>query len=93
MKVYSIYDQKTGEWSNPFFQNHDVSAIRAFREAVKNEDPNNMLNKYPRDFTLHLIGEWDNETGIIAGKIPQPIVNAESVKSETYDERSNNNGN
>lgn len=91
-RVYSIFDKKTEEWSTPFFQTHDVTALRSFREAVLTDDPNNMLKKYPKDFTLYYIGDWNNETGILkgVGDNAQPLATAEAVMDPDYDPRGKN---
>lgn len=81
MNIYSVKDTRTGEFAQPFFTKHDTQAVRIFAEAVKTDDANNMLFKYPRDFTLHKVGTWNNETGELSGYTePQPIITGDSAK-------------
>lgn len=77
--VYSIHDKKTGEYSQPFFARNDQQAVRNFTGACTNEEQTNMLARYPRDFTLCKIGEWDDDAGMINGSIPQPMLTADSA--------------
>lgn len=60
LKVYSIFDSKIGSYLAPFFPQAKGAAIRAFTEALN--DPNHQFSKYPEDFTLFELGEWDDAT-------------------------------
>lgn len=57
LKVYSIYDSKAEAYLQPFFCVNNNVAMRHFRAAVN--DPSHDFGKYSSDFTLFLIGEWD----------------------------------
>lgn len=56
IKVFAVYDQKAEAYLTPFFVNSKGLAIRSFTDAVN--DPK-VLGKYPGDFTLFEIGEYD----------------------------------
>ena len=60
-KVYSIYDSKSGLYDKPFLALNSAVIIREF-ETMAN-DPNSTVGKYPEDFTLFELGEYDNKTG------------------------------
>lgn len=47
--------------------NHAV-AIRAFTDGINRDAPENNLFKWPDDFDLYLLGEYDNRTGDLAAK-------------------------
>ena len=61
--VYSIYDSKAEVFNPPIFLHKDGEAIRAFDQICN--DPESDFNKWPGDYTLFRIGEWDNETGLL----------------------------
>lgn len=62
-KLYSVVDVKADIYSPPFVSpNHGV-ATRMFTELVNG--PEGLPTKYPGDFKLVYIGEFDNETGIV----------------------------
>ncbi|AYP28836.1 MAG: nonstructural protein [Microviridae sp.] len=61
-KIFSIYDTKAGAWLDPFVSVNEAVAARHFENGTNQEGTN--LYKNPEDFTLYLIGEWDDETGI-----------------------------
>jgi len=64
MKIYSVYDSKAEAYLQPFFVLKRGLAIRAIQEAIKDEKSN--LSKYPADFTLFELGDWNEDTGQIS---------------------------
>lgn len=60
-KIYSIRDSKSEIFNLPFFQNTHGEAERSFRETAN--DPKTLLNKYPEDYDLYYLGEYDESTG------------------------------
>ena len=63
MKIFTIFDSKVESYSVPFFQPHVGHAIRQFTDLVN--DPKTSVGKYPEDYTLFEIGEYDEVTGKI----------------------------
>ena len=61
LKVYTVYDSKVGAYLNPFFMKSNGECLRAWHEVCN--DPQSNISKYPSDFTLFEIGEWDDSTG------------------------------
>lgn len=57
MKMFSVYDSKGQFYSNPFFAKSSAEAIRSFEMGVR--DPSTMLSKFPGDFILFELGEFD----------------------------------
>lgn len=62
-KVFSIFDSKVGSYLSPFFMRSKGEAIRALTGELSNENSN--ICKYPSDFTLFEIGEYDDTKGAI----------------------------
>jgi hypothetical protein len=53
-----------------FCVENDVQAARAFDQAVN--DPRSTLSKYPADFALYYLGEYEGSTGaIMCSDIPR----------------------
>jgi len=72
MKVYSVQDIKGKTFMNPIIYRNQVEASRAFETATK--DANSQFNKFPEDFLLMEIGEWDSDNGIlIPNDTPQAV--------------------
>lgn len=81
-KVFSVFDSKACFFGQPFVDQKEASATRAFGDAVLSTDPNNMFGKHAEDYSLFLIGEFDNESGeLIATVPPQNLLTASAVKS------------
>ena len=70
-KIFSVWDAKTEAYMQPFFSPTVGSGIRAFTDACS--DPNSMLAKHPGDFTLQLVGEFDDATGTLLDQNPQAL--------------------
>lgn len=65
--VYSVMDSKSQAFCNPFTAHNDACAIRDFAFAA--QDPATDICKYPTDFTLFRVGEFNFQTGVL---IPEP---------------------
>ncbi len=57
-QVFTVYDQKAEAYLPPFFFTTLGQAIRAFADSTN--DPNHMFNKHPEDYTLFVLGTYDD---------------------------------
>lgn len=71
MKMFSIHDSKTEAYLPPLFMNSKGEAIRAFDQACQEKDSN--FYKYPHDFTLVELGEWDQLSAVFK-PLPSPVI-------------------
>lgn len=79
LKIYSIRDSKGEVYNTPFFQRTEGEARRNFMDLVNDEK--SRIAKYPEDFHLYHIGEYNDTTGKIdALDTPQHIVDAVQCK-------------
>lgn len=79
LKVYSIRDQKGEIFNTPFFKKTHGEAERDFRSLVGDEK--SFVNKYPEDFDLYYLGQYDDNTGKFDPiDTPQHIVKAVQFK-------------
>lgn len=62
-KIFSIRDSKGEIYGQPFFQKTAGEAERSFKSLV--QDEKSMVSKYPEDFDLYYLGEYDDLTGKI----------------------------
>jgi len=62
-KMYTVYDSKAEAFLVPFFMRTKGEALRAWQQAVNDEQT--QFSKYPSDFTLFEIGEYDDSTGTV----------------------------
>lgn len=63
VKVLAVFDNKIGTFAQPFFSQTLSSGKRSFADAAA--DPSTLLNKHPEDFTLFLLGDFDDSTGFL----------------------------
>ena len=81
MRIFTVYDTKAAIYGQPFYAVTDGIALRMFSDAVNNSAPDNALNRYPEDFTLYYIGEFDDATGSVTGNLtPMFVANGTVVK-------------
>ncbi|AXH76683.1 MAG: nonstructural protein [Microviridae sp.] len=57
--LFSVYDSKARTYCNPFTAINQAVAIRDFTQAA--HDPASHINKFPTDYTLVELGEYDDE--------------------------------
>lgn len=65
LKIFAIHDSAMGAYLEPFTTRNPGDAIRRFEEAVATDG--HPFNKTPADFTLFLVGEFDDETSEVTG--------------------------
>lgn len=60
-KMFSVHDRKAGAFLPPFMFHARGMAERVFSDCVNNRE--HAFGKHPEDYTLFLIGEYDDLTG------------------------------
>lgn len=79
LKMYTIRDTKGDMYHNPFFNKTHGEAERNFRELVNDEK--SMISKYPDDYDLYYLGEFDDNTGKFKPKdAPEHLHKAVNMK-------------
>lgn len=61
MFVFAIYDSKVETYQKPFFMLSKGQALRAWIDLIN--DQQSEVSKHPEDFTLFLLGSYDENTG------------------------------
>lgn len=61
--IVSVYDHKQRAYSSPVVCKNAADGVRSFLHG--RSDPQSMLSKFPEDYELHSLGEFDSETGRI----------------------------
>lgn len=80
LQMFAVLDSKAGFFGNPWFEQKEASAIRNFSDAVNDSsNPNNMWNKHPEDFSLYLLGQFDNNSGEVIPSLPKSLVTASAL--------------
>lgn len=68
---YCVLDVKTGLFSQPVFLIHDQVAVRAFVEL--SADPTTTIGKYPADYVLMFVGQFDDNAGMFLPAAPRNL--------------------
>lgn len=71
MKIFTVHDARAEAYLPPFYMRTKGEAIRAFETTVK--DTNSQFNKYPQDYTLVELGEFDESSATITS-LPKPMI-------------------
>ena len=66
MKLYSIYDSKAVAYRSLFAADTDGLASRMVSDSVAGTD----LGRYPEDFAVYCLGEWNVQSGSISPLVP-----------------------
>jgi len=61
MKLFCMYDIKAQVYTQLFAESSTVAALRGFEVAVN--DPKSTLQRFPDDFCLMELAEFDQQTG------------------------------
>lgn len=78
LKAFTIRDTKGEVFNTPFFQKTHGEAERSFKSLLS--DQQSMVAKYPEDYDLYYIGEYDDQSGQLLGlDTPQHIVKAVQI--------------
>lgn len=67
-KIIAVRDQKTATYEAVHLVNHIGDAIRGWDTVRKDEATK--YGKYPQDFDLYHIGDFEEETGLIQSLQP-----------------------
>lgn len=79
LRGYSLLDVKTGVYSIPWFFNHDEVALRAVLEIAT--DLKTTVGKYPEDYVLLCVGEYDDGTGELRALVPRQLGNVAALRA------------
>ena len=71
MQAYCIRDLTSGFSLSPVVAENDLTFMRMVRSECANANPGSNIIKYPEEFALVHVGEWDPETGVLTG-YPHP---------------------
>lgn len=74
-KMFSVRDQKSELFNVPFFKSTHGEAERDFRTLC--QDEKSVVARYPEDFDLYYLGEYDDNSGKFQPvDTPQHVVKA-----------------
>lgn len=72
-QMFCIRDTKADAYLPPFFLPRKEMAMRVFDQCVNSKD--HQFGKWPQDYTLFQIGQFDDETGTCVTYAPESLGN------------------
>ena len=82
LKLFSIRDSKGEIYNTPFFNRTAGEAERNFKNLVNDEK--SQISKYPEDYDLYYLGEYDDLNGKIKSlDTPSHIAKAVNLKDKS----------
>lgn len=81
LNLYTIRDKKADYYDKPWTARTDAEAVRSLAQLV-NSGSDNALVKNPEDFSLHRIGQFDEQSGMLGNVTQDFIVELASLKKE-----------
>lgn len=72
--LFSVFDKKAEQYGRPFVARNHEEAKRSLSIEVNDGDPSSLLRRYPSDFSLNVVGVWDDGSGIIESSHPVFVV-------------------
>jgi len=82
MKIFTIVDAVSEKAGNIFTTETIGEAERQFHDALKNSQPGSLFNTHPEDFSLILLGEFDEKTYEIVNTDAQKIAKGKSSETK-----------
>lgn len=75
--VYAILDRKLREYGHLLLARNDETMKREARDGI---GPDHMIRRYPEDFDLYRLGEFENETGVLTpAEVPVLVENMSTL--------------
>lgn len=72
LHMFSIFDDKARAFLPPFFLPEIGLAVRSFGDGVN--DPSHGFGRHPEDYTLFLVGSFDQASGIVAPEAAPRVI-------------------
>lgn len=80
-RIYAIHDVKADCYMQTFNCKTDGQATRQFQDTMSQE--NSLIAKHPQDFTLFLLGTYDDNNGKIEPNTPISLGNGVEFLPQT----------
>lgn len=74
--LVAVYDSAARAFLPPVVSPSEAMALRGWSNACN--DPKSDFHRYPEDYSLHVIGEYDDGTGELLPCTPRSLGNAKS---------------
>lgn len=73
-QVVAVLDQGAGAFMRPFFARAVGEAVRSFQDEVNRKSDDAMIAHHPEDFSLYLVGTFNDEDGLLSPCSPPKLL-------------------
>lgn len=80
--VFAIKDKALDSYSAPFTQATVEAGLRMWRDLVLFGSEDNRYRRSPEDFTLYMVGEYDDDSAQFTDTVNVRLMSAEEVKAD-----------
>ena len=81
IRVYALLDEKLGQFNSPICFPSDGVAQRTMQDEVNRAEAGNAMNRYPEDFAMYRVAEFDPDSGeMFPEAVPQLVRRASALK-------------
>lgn len=85
-KLFTVKDKALDSYSAPFTQATIEAGLRMWRDLVMFGQEDNRYRRSPEDFTLYMVGEFDDTTAQTTPAVPVRLASAAEVIAENKQE-------
>lgn len=82
--MFSIFDKKVGAYLPPLFLHNEIDAKRSVMVATETD---NNLRRFPEDYQLVRIGDFDDQTGVVTCHAPVVLYEVTDLSRDMKVER------
>lgn len=75
--MMAVFDSKVGAYATPFFARSKGEALRSFEDACRDEKL--PFKSHPGDFSLYMVGEFDDNDGVVYPLKPLRMIGADEI--------------
>lgn len=76
--VMSIFDEKAAAFLPPFVMHREELGVRVFHDCLNADD--HQFSKHPEDYTLFVVGIFDDAKGSISPESPRSLGNGVELR-------------
>lgn len=84
LQIFAVFDSATAQYGTPMFLISAGQAVRSFSDEVNRRAPDNQLSTHAKDFSLHVLGSFDTESGLFETAPPSQVARGLDVQIKEH---------
>lgn len=78
--IVALKDTAARVFGTPFFVQATAQAVRSLRDEVNSKESTSDVNRHPDDFELYMVGEFDEDSGVVTSIEPRLVSRAKDLR-------------